>query len=72
MLKFLAKLEVPATPTNLKKELNVDKAHISRALRDLVSKRWAICLTPKAKKTKLYQITKSGLDIEKELESVKT
>ena len=71
ILQYLSKLNAPTTPTKLKRELNVDKAHISRALKDLVKKNWVTCLTPKARKTKLFQITKSGTEIEKELEFVK-
>ena len=71
VLQYLSKLNAPTTPTKLKRELNIDKAHVSRALQDLVKKNWVTCLTPKARKTKLFHITKSGIDIEKELESVK-
>ena len=67
----LKAIEKPSNPTKLKKELNIDKAHVSRALQSLIKKKWVICLTPKVRKTKLYQITKSGIEIEKELERVK-
>lgn len=71
VLQYLSKLNAPTTPTKLKRELNIDKAHISRALQDLAKKDWVTCLTPEARKTKLFQITKSGIAIEKELESIK-
>lgn len=70
ILQYLSKLNAPTTPTKLKRELNVDKAHISRALSDLVKKNWVTCLTPKARKTKLFQISKSGIDIEKQIQSI--
>jgi len=56
----LEAIENPITPTQLKKKLNIDKAHISRALDSLVKSKLAICLTPNAKKFKLYKISESG------------
>lgn len=71
VLQYLVKINVPITPTKLKKELKIDKAHISRALNDLTKKKWVHCLTPNVRKTKLFQITKSGKGIEKEVGFVK-
>ena len=71
VLQYLVKINAPITPTKLKKELNIDKAHISRALNDLVNKTWVHCLTPHVRKTKLFQITEAGKGIEKEVKLVK-
>lgn len=59
----LKAIEKPSNPTKLKKELNIDKAHVSRALSSLIKMDLAICLTPKAKKFKLFQITKKGVKV---------
>ena len=59
----LKAIEKPSNPTKLKKELKIDKAHVSRALASLIKKELAICLTPEAKKFKLFQITKLGTKI---------
>lgn len=71
VLQYLAKINAPITPTKLKKELNIDKAHISRSLKDLTKKKLVNCLTPNARKTKLFQITKDGKRIEGEVGLVK-
>ena len=63
----LKAIEKPSNPTKLKKELNIDKAHVSRALASLIEKGLAVCLTPDAKKFKLFQITKKGIRVLKEL-----
>ena len=65
VLQYLAKLNAPTTPTKLKRELKIDKAHISRALKDLIKKNWVICLTPKVRKTKKHP---SGCFFVKDLE----
>ncbi len=61
--KVLENLDKPATPTELAKGLNLNRSHVSRALIDLVEKRLVICLTPSAKRARLYQRTKVGKDI---------
>ena len=66
----LKAIEKPSNPTKLKKELNIDKAHVSRALSSLIDKGLAVCLTPDAKKFKLFQITKKGIKVLKELNKV--
>ena len=64
---ILKAIEKPSNPTKLKKELSIDKAHISRALASLIKKELAVCLTPEAKKFKLFQITKKGIRVLKEI-----
>jgi len=66
----LKAIEKPSNPTKLKKELDIDKAHVSRALSNLIEKKLAICLTPEAKKFKLFQITKLGNKILNELDKL--
>lgn len=61
----------PVIPTQLKKKLSIDKAHVSRALASLVREKLAVCLTPKAKKFKLFKISELGKKALKELENLK-
>ena len=68
----LKSIEKPSNPTKLKKELKIDKAHVSRALSSLVSKGLAVCLTPDAKKFKIFQITKIGKKILSEINRLNT
>lgn len=71
VLQYLAKRDTPITPTKLKKELNIDKAHISRALKDLVNIKLVDCLTPDVRKAKLFRINNEGIKVEKDSSSVK-
>lgn len=65
--KVLSSLETPKTPTQLSKEVNINKTHISRALSELEERKMVQCLTPKSKKGKLYVITKAGKEALKEI-----
>lgn len=58
--KVLEKLISPKTPSKLSKEVDINIAHISRALSELESKNMAKCLTPNSNKGKLYLITDYG------------
>jgi predicted transcriptional regulator len=61
--KVLEKLVFPQTPSKLSKEININIAHISRALTELESKKLVECLTPDSNKGKLYVITAYGKKI---------
>jgi len=65
--KVLAALENPKIPSKLSKELNINKAHISRALKELKSRKIVKCLTPDSNKGKLYIISNYGKEILKEV-----
>ncbi len=64
--KVLTALENPKIPSKLSKELNINKAHISRALKELESRKIVKCLTPDSNKGKLYVISNYGREILKE------
>jgi len=61
--KVLEKLNSPKTPSKLSKEVNINIAHISRALSELESKKMVRCLTPNSNKGKLYLITEHGKEV---------
>ena len=61
--KVLESLENPKTPSKISKELNINIAHISRALNELMDKKLVECLTPNSNKGKLFVITKRGKEI---------
>ena len=64
--RILKLLENPKTPSKISKELNINKTHISKTLKELLSKKTIICLTPKANKGKLYIISNYGKEILRE------
>ncbi|MEK6889517.1 MAG: ArsR family transcriptional regulator [Nanoarchaeota archaeon] len=61
--KVLRALENPKMPLKLSKELGINKTHISRALYELESKKLIKCLTPEARKGKIYEITDYGKEV---------
>ncbi len=65
--KVLESLKNPKTPSKISKELNINKTHISKTLKELLNKKSIICLTPKAKKGKLYLLSNYGKEILKEI-----
>ena len=65
--KVLQNLETPKMPSKLSKILDINKTHISRALKELESKKMIKCLTPNSNKGKLYVISDYGEDILKEV-----
>ena len=66
----LKALSNPKIPTQIKKEVKIDKAHVTRALQSLMDKELVVCHTPKARKYKIFQITNKGLMILKQLKTV--
>ena len=58
--KVLESLNSPKTASKLSKEVNINIAHISRALSELTEKKLIQCLTPESNKGKLYVITEHG------------
>lgn len=69
--KVLEKLESPQIPSKLSKELNINIAHVSRALSELEDKNLAKCLTPEANKGKLYYITEKGKKVLAKMKELK-
>ncbi len=65
--KVLKALDTEKQPSELSKELNINKTHISRTLNELESKGMIKCLNPNLKKGKLYVISDYGKEILKEV-----
>jgi len=68
--KVLEKVQSPRMPTTLSKELEINKAHISRALKQLSERKLIECKNPETKKGRIFEITAYGKKILKEAESV--
>lgn len=58
--KILEWLKTPKEPSILSKETGINKTHISRGLKELEEKKIVKCLSPNAKKGKLYVISDYG------------
>lgn len=65
--KVLKNLESPKMPSKISKELNINKTHISKTLKELETKKMIKCLTPNSNKGKLYVIFNYGKDILNEI-----
>ncbi len=61
--KVLEILDKPKMPSTMSREVNVNKTHISRALKELVDKDIIKCLNPESNKGKLYVISDYGKKI---------
>jgi predicted transcriptional regulator len=53
----------PKMPSKISKEVNINKTHISKTLRELEKAKLIKCLTPNSIKGKLYTITNYGKEI---------
>ncbi|GAF95619.1 unnamed protein product, partial [marine sediment metagenome] len=60
-------LDKPKIPSQLKKDCDLAISHISKILKELVSKNIVECLTPKIHMGRIYRLTKKGEFIRKEL-----
>ena len=65
-------IEKRSTPSQISTVLGEPISHVSRALKELQSRKLAICLTPNRKKGRLYQITTLGETVLHELERMRT
>lgn len=71
-MKILLSLaEKPKTPKEISKELGLYISHVSSTLSDLSSKGIIQCLNPNQKRGKLFYLTETGKDLEKELRTRK-
>ena len=59
------------TPTDISKELKIQRSHVSRALIELCEEKLVECLTPNKRKGRLYKITNKGLNLLKQINSLK-
>ena len=55
------------TPGTISKKTELHLSHVSLTLKQLVEKKLVICLTPKLKKGRLYDLTKTGKDLLKHI-----
>ena len=58
ILKILA--EGPATPSGIAKKTGLRISHVSMTLKQLLNKQLIVCLTPTAKKGRLYKLSDEG------------
>lgn len=53
----------PSTPSIISEKTKIYPSHISNTLSELAEKKLVVCLTPKLKKGRLYELTKQGKQI---------
>jgi DNA-binding MarR family transcriptional regulator len=58
--KIIAVMYKLRTPTELKEEVKLTLANVSRVLRDLEKRKLAMCLNPKAITGRVYELTPQG------------
>jgi len=68
--KVLKVLENHKMPSSLSRELNINKTHISRTLKELSNRKMIECKTPNIRKGKIYVITDYGKNVLKKEEKI--
>ena len=68
--KVLTELNSPKIPSDISKTLDINKAHISKALKELVERKMAECLNPNSSKGKFFKSSDYGKKILKEVEKL--
>ncbi len=66
--KIVKIMDKPKIPTQIKEETNLSLNNVSDVLRLLEKKKLAICLNPKQKTGRLYELTKKGMKIKDALQ----
>jgi predicted transcriptional regulator len=64
---MIAMQDKPSTPSIIAEKTKIYPSHISNTLSELAEKKLVVCLTPKLKKGRLYELTASGRKILKNL-----
>jgi predicted transcriptional regulator len=64
-------LDNPIRPSEIAKKLNIRLTHITRELRELKKRKLVECINPKERIGRLYQLTKQGKYLKKEMISKK-
>jgi predicted transcriptional regulator len=59
----LLELENPKTPKILAEKVDINLAHVSRALTELDKKGLVVCLTPRKKVGRIYALTDKGKEV---------
>jgi transcription initiation factor IIE alpha subunit len=62
----LCVLDKPMTPKQISEQTHIKFSNVSDVLRAMTEKGIAICLNPKQKTGRLYDLTKSGKKVKKE------
>ena len=57
----------PRTPMSIANDYNVHLSNVSRSLRELSEKGLVECLSPEAKKNRIYGLTELGKEVLKEM-----
>ena len=57
----------PLTPTTISDKTDLYPSHVSLTLAELTKKNVVVCLTPKLRKGRLYDLTKEGRDVLKHM-----
>ena len=57
---MIALQDKPTTPSAISEITKIYPSHISNTLSELAEKKLVVCLTPKLKKGRLYELTNSG------------
>ncbi|CAD6368618.1 putative transcription regulator [metagenome] len=57
---MIALQDKPSTPSVISEKTKIYPSHISNTLSELVEKKLVVCLTPKLKKGRLYELTVNG------------
>jgi len=55
------------TPVEMAKETCIPLSHVSNTLAELLEKDLVVCLTPKLKKGRLYELTTTGKEVLKDI-----
>jgi len=64
---MLSLQDKPLTPSIISEKTKIYPSHVSNTLNELVEKKLVVCLTPKLKKGRLYELTINGKNILKYL-----
>ena len=64
---MLSLQDKPLTPSIISEKTKIYPSHVSNTLNELVEKKLVVCLTPKLKKGRLYELTLNGKNILKYL-----
>jgi len=59
--------EKASTPSIISEKTKIYPSHISNTLSELAEKKLVVCLTPKLKKGRLYELTKTGRELLKNI-----
>ena len=57
--------EEALTPNTISEKTGLYPSHVSQTLSELTKKKLVICLTPKLKKGRLYELTSDGKNMQK-------